>query len=252
MTRDGVALARQFLRGSSSAGRNGARNRHAALPFEHPARRASRSARPANRSREAPGAPGARSAAAARSPRPAARGEILVGQRAAAPAPGRRCRRARRPPASTRSLLRRVRERNRADLLDAGDAVGIRPAPPRPRGSGSALEEDVVPPVLELLGLHDLAGAAHGVDPRIVAAGDLPARVQHRHADRPVSGERVGDHGPVAGLEDVEREQRAGHQDDAREREEGDAAGTLKDAVKAPRRRRIRAAALAARVNAWT
>ena len=104
---------------------------------------------------------------------------------------------------------------------DLGDAIGSRRLPlardPVPEG---APKQDVRAPVLERLVPHDLAGAADLEDGRPARAVGRRSRVQELDADEPVAGERVREHGPVPGLEDVKRESRLRQKQDVREREE--------------------------------
>jgi hypothetical protein len=65
----------------------------------------------------------------------------------------------------------------------------------------------------------DLTGAAdleHGRPARIVGRR---GRVQELDADETVAGERIREHGPVSGLEDVKRESGLRQKQDVRERE---------------------------------
>ena len=58
------------------------------------------------------------------------------------------------------------------------------------------------------------------VQPTMPGSGSSPVPPGGRDPEAPVAREAVGQHAPVARLEDVQRERRAGEQDDA-EREDG-------------------------------
>ena len=157
----------------------------------------------ASPSRESPAAPPACSAGAARSRTRAARGRDSVGQGRER---RRRGRAGRTAPAAARRrgrALRSAKGRRRAPRRPR-DAIRRRRASSSTRNRNSSLQHDVVAAVVEFLGLHDLAGAADRVNRRVAGVDLAPesARIIAMPIV-PLAGERVGDHRPVAGLEDV-------------------------------------------------
>ena len=98
-----------------------------------------------------------------------------------------------------------------ARVILAGDAELLQPA-----------QDDVVAAVVVLLGEGDEPGAADRVDRRPSLVIGFPPRAQQHHADDPVAGQRVGDHLPVARLEDVQRQEHVREQHDVRQREDRD------------------------------
>ena len=185
--------------------------------------RASRSGRRASRSRGSPAAPAARSAGAGRSRRRAAPARAPRTAAEAGRARARRRRRGRRGRRRGARPSAGLRERNRPDLLDAGDAVRIGRLLLEHAEAEARLEEDVVAAVRRALRIRRSPRPSRSRGSAGASSRGLDAGLQHRHADRPVARERVGHHRAVPGLEDVEGQQRPGQQHDVREREERDA-----------------------------
>jgi hypothetical protein len=74
---------------------------------------------------------------------------------------------------------------------------------PHPR---AAVEQDVVSPVGQRLGLDDLPGAGDRVHRRTPLVVLLPPGAQHDDAQPAISGQAIHDHLPIARLEHVERQ----------------------------------------------
>ena len=108
--------------------------------------------------------------------------------------------------------------RARAVVLAAGRTRAILLDDPEPF---DAPEHDVVPAVLQPLGVRDDAAAANRIHRRLPLVIALPAGFQKHHAEHSIAGERVPDHLAIARLEDMERQEHVRKKDDVGKREEG-------------------------------
>jgi hypothetical protein len=82
-----------------------------------------------------------------------------------------------------------------------------------------AAQDDVVAAVAQLLVMRDHPAAADRIDRRPPFVVALPAGAQQHHPDHPIALDGVGDHLPVARLEDVERQKDVREEHDVRQRE---------------------------------
>ena len=77
-------------------------------------------------------------------------------------------------------------------------------------------QDDVVAAVRQPLVVRQHAAAADRIDRRPPLVIAIPSRPQQHHPDHAVAGERIGDHLAIARLEDVERQEHVGEEDDVR------------------------------------
>ena len=104
--------------------------------------------------------------------------------------------------------------------VDRRDAVVLRAVFADDPELLQAAQHDVRPAVRQPLGVGDDPGAAHRIHRRCALVVRFEARLQQRHADDPVTRQRIGQHRAVAWLEDVERQEDVGEQHHVRQREE--------------------------------
>src|SRR5207244_1491816 len=85
--------------------------------------------------------------------------------------------------------------------------------------TGQTVKDEVEAPVLQRVLLNDLPQAEDGVDGRGSLVALLPAGLEQGHRDVALAVEGRARHRPVAGLEDMKRQEHARKEDDVREGE---------------------------------
>ena len=81
-------------------------------------------------------------------------------------------------------------------------------------------QDEVVAAVGQPLDVGQHAAAADRIDRRPSLVVPVPSRPQQHHPDHAIAGQRVGDHVAVARLEDVQRQEHVGEEDDVGQREQ--------------------------------
>lgn len=106
------------------------------------------------------------------------------------------------------------------DAPDAGDAIRLVAFGAIEKDLLLSVKHDVVASVGELVVLHDAAQAGDGMRLGIPIVVLLPALLEERDHHGLATAQGIGDHGPVARFEDMERQERPRKEDDIWERKD--------------------------------
>ena len=83
-----------------------------------------------------------------------------------------------------------------------------------------AVENDVITPIRQPIGMGDEARTPNRIHRRLIFVLSIPPWPQHHHTDKALAFKRVADHRAISRLENVEGQQRGGEQHHVRQRKQ--------------------------------